>query len=314
MQSGTITQSVRVEVTYMTRINGSNVYWGVELETGYADKLPFERELDRIYRAYRTCYSKEPWKDPEISTTKQTELLDAYRQHRWYVESFWDTFGKNRKDPKKDYDTSKYESVHQKVNNHVTNLLDQFGIEAITEWLFHADFIKKHMRHESALEHATFTFTFTDCSRSFTHQLVRHRLTAISHQSQRWCSETDPEFVVPTHIADNPEARKIFAQYVNQLPNIISSLKELGMSNEDCRSLFPNAIKTRLVMTANWREWIHIWNERRCGRASEEMQGIMNNAYELVIDQVPFIFDDVTPKCRSFGRCPEEKCCGNQVV
>ena len=46
------------------------------------------------------------------------------------------------------------------------------------------------MEHESPLEHAYATFRIRDCSRAMTHQLVRHRLMAVSQQSQRYVDET----------------------------------------------------------------------------------------------------------------------------
>ena len=43
--------------------------------------------------------------------------------------------------------------------------------------------------HHSVLEHPSATFRITGVSRSFTHQLVRHRLCAFSQRSQRYVDE-----------------------------------------------------------------------------------------------------------------------------
>jgi thymidylate synthase (FAD) len=52
--------------------------------------------------------------------------------------------------------------------------------------------------HGSVLEHATFTFIVTGVSRSFTHELIRHRAGfGYSQRSQRFCDETDASFVIP---------------------------------------------------------------------------------------------------------------------
>ena len=60
-------------------------------------------------------------------------------------------------------------------------------------------FIKRliKMGHESPLEHAYATFRIKNCSRAMTHQLVRHRLIAVSQQSQRYVDEEDFTYVVP---------------------------------------------------------------------------------------------------------------------
>jgi len=40
--------------------------------------------------------------------------------------------------------------------------------------------------HESVIEHSNMTVQFNDLSRGFTHEQVRHRLTAISQESTRY--------------------------------------------------------------------------------------------------------------------------------
>ena len=53
-------------------------------------------------------------------------------------------------------------------------------------------------RHGSVLEHAVFNLIFTGISRSFTHELVRHRAGfGYSQLSQRYVDESVAEFVVP---------------------------------------------------------------------------------------------------------------------
>jgi len=60
-------------------------------------------------------------------------------------------------------------------------------------------FIKRliKMGHESPLEHAYATFRIKNCSRAMTHQLVRHRLMAVSQQSQRYVDEEQFSYVIP---------------------------------------------------------------------------------------------------------------------
>ena len=63
----------------------------------------------------------------------------------------------------------------------------------------HEGFIRRliKMGHESPLEHAYATFRIRNCSRAMTHQLVRHRLMAVSQQSQRYVDEEEFAYVVP---------------------------------------------------------------------------------------------------------------------
>jgi thymidylate synthase (FAD) len=57
--------------------------------------------------------------------------------------------------------------------------------------------------HGSVTEHAVFNFIVAGVSRSFTHELVRHRAGfGYSQLSQRYVDEGDCEFVVPPALAD----------------------------------------------------------------------------------------------------------------
>ncbi|HEY8325498.1 MAG TPA: FAD-dependent thymidylate synthase, partial [Ktedonobacterales bacterium] len=60
--------------------------------------------------------------------------------------------------------------------------------------------------HGSVLEHAVWDLLITGVSRSFTHELVRHRAgTGISQLSQRYVDESTADFVEPGIIASDAE-------------------------------------------------------------------------------------------------------------
>jgi thymidylate synthase (FAD) len=59
------------------------------------------------------------------------------------------------------------------------------------------------MAHGSVLEHAVWNFVVAGVSRSFTHELVRHRAGfAYSQLSQRYVDESTADFVEPECIAE----------------------------------------------------------------------------------------------------------------
>src|SRR5579884_2027642 len=69
--------------------------------------------------------------------------------------------------------------------------------------------------HGSVLEHAVWNFVFTGCSRSLTHELVRHRAGwAYSQLSQRYVDESVAEYVEPDVIAANPELHALWLDAV----------------------------------------------------------------------------------------------------
>jgi thymidylate synthase (FAD) len=70
--------------------------------------------------------------------------------------------------------------------------------------------------HLSVLEHGTVTFYLTGVSRSFTHELVRHRHFSYSQLSQRFVAEHNAAMVEPAIVADDPELHALFTQAANQ--------------------------------------------------------------------------------------------------
>lgn len=79
--------------------------------------------------------------------------------------------------------------------------------------------------HGSVLEHAVFNFIITGVSRSFTHELVRHRVgTGFSQLSQRFVDESDCEFVVPPALLPHYEE---WLQHVDKRAWCFSSTGDL---------------------------------------------------------------------------------------
>lgn len=71
--------------------------------------------------------------------------------------------------------------------------------------------------HGSVVEHAVWNFLITGVSRSFSHELVRHRAgTAFSQLSQRYVDESVAEYVCPDVIANDPELFEVWRRTVEQ--------------------------------------------------------------------------------------------------
>ena len=93
--------------------------------------------------------------------------------------------------------------------------------------------------HYSVLEHISFTFGMEGISRVTTHQLVRHRIASFSQQSQRYVSHKD-EFtsIMPDSIAENADARQIFAFMSETVHKAYAQLVDMGIPRRG-RPLYP---------------------------------------------------------------------------
>lgn len=165
-------------------------------------------------------------------------------------------------------------------------------------------FLRARIRegHESIVEHASATFEIDGISRAASHQLVRHRLASFSQESQRYVEMSDPEWVLPPAIVDDPETRAVWDQLAGQVQAAYHVLRELKVRKEDARFVLPNAAATRLVMTMNFRELLHLFRLRISPEAQWEIRGLCARMLELVTPHAPSVFGDLREELR--GRYP----------
>jgi len=169
---------------------------------------------------------------------------------------------------------------------------DKIGVSS--QAAFIARLIK--MGHESPLEHAYATFRIKHCSRAMTHQLVRHRLMAISQQSQRYVDEEGFSYVVPDTLP---------AEYLDEyhadmacIRNMYAKWRDRGLKKEDARFVLPNACTSELVVSADFREWRHIFKLRLSAKAQWEIRKACTLILRDLKDHAPACFADITPEGR----------------
>lgn len=81
--------------------------------------------------------------------------------------------------------------------------------------------------HGSVCEHAVFNLLITGVSRSFTHELIRHRAGfGYSQLSQRYVDESDCRFVCPPLIANSEHLRQIWEKAVGTAQDAYEELSD----------------------------------------------------------------------------------------
>ena len=146
--------------------------------------------------------------------------------------------------------------------------------------------------HFSVLEHAYATFRISGVSRTFTHQLVRHRLCSFTQQSQRYVDESNFNYIEPKAIQNNSKANSIFTKFMNEAKRIYTELQKLGIRNEDARFVLPNAIESQIVVTANFREWRHIIELRGSPEAQWEIRKVAIGILKILKRNARTVFED----------------------
>jgi len=146
--------------------------------------------------------------------------------------------------------------------------------------------------HLSVIEHAVATFEFSGISRVCSHQIVRHRLASYSQESQRYCDTSEFIPVIPDSIKES-EAGHCFYDGVMIIKALYKQLRVLGVSKEDARFILPNATSTRMVMTANLREWRHFIKVRADSAAQWEIQAVAKEVLKELYQHFPNVFRDL---------------------
>ena len=149
------------------------------------------------------------------------------------------------------------------------------------------------MGHESPLEHAYATFRVRNCSRAMTHQLVRHRLMSVSQQSQRYVDEDGFAYVmpkaIPTEFVDD------FHEDMKTIQQMYHKWRKRGLRKEDARFVLPNACVSEIVVSANFREWRHIFKLRTSAKAQWEIREACCTMLSILLEHAPPCFDDIIP-------------------
>lgn len=163
----------------------------------------------------------------------------------------------------------------------------------------------KGMHHESVLEHGAITVSII-CDRGISHELVRHRLASFSQESTRYCNYSKGKFDGSIKVIDIATGFKydvnndtdmakytVWLSAMHQAESHYMKLIELGATAQEARSVLPNSLKTEIVITANPREWRHIFKMRTAPSAHPQMREIMIPLLEQFASLWPVLFEDL---------------------
>ena len=163
--------------------------------------------------------------------------------------------------------------------------------------------------HGSVLEHGVWSFLITGVSRSFTHELIRHRHFSYSQLSQRYVDESESSFVEPDVIAADPELHAVWCEAVNatraaydrlvqglegRFPEIPEKTLRRKMARQAARSVLPNATETKIFVTGNARALRHFIELRGSEHAEVEIRKVAVAMLRMLQKEAPNVFADYT--------------------
>lgn len=154
--------------------------------------------------------------------------------------------------------------------------------------------------HFSVLEHASATLRLVT-DRGVTHELVRHRIASFSQESTRYCNygRSAVAFVRPVKADGGPAFDGLTHEWwldaMKHAEAAYLALLAEGATPQDARSVLPNSLKTEIVVTANFREWLHVLDLRTSPAAHPQMRHIMGLVRGVLAAEVPALFSQESP-------------------
>jgi len=157
--------------------------------------------------------------------------------------------------------------------------------------------------HEAVLEFGIMKVKFiTD--RGISHELVRHRLCSFVQESTRYCNYSKDKFgnelafIQPTSFCRwTGSQQKMWHDALVDAESKYLTLIKLDSSPQQARSVLPNSLKTEICVSANFREWRHIFRLRAISKAAHpDMRALMIPLYNECRKACPEVFEMGDPE------------------
>ena len=151
--------------------------------------------------------------------------------------------------------------------------------------------------HHTPLEMSTVTVRIiTD--RGVLAELTRHRLASFSVESSRYCNYSKDKFggeitVIKPCFWQKEKPKSYYSTWLDAMTMAEAyylQLIEDGATPEQARSVLPMSLKTEIIMSANLREWLHIFKLRCSEKSHPSMREIMIPLRKEFAKRLPVIF------------------------
>lgn len=151
--------------------------------------------------------------------------------------------------------------------------------------------------HESVLEHEKITVRIYDDIGSYK-DLTRHRFASFSVESTRYCSYdkdkygNEISFIDPVYIEDK-KIYEVWKKTMQEIEDSYIEMKKLGATTDMCREILPHSTAAEYTMTANIREWKHIFELRANNHVHPAIRQVMIPLLKYFKEQMPDIFAEI---------------------
>lgn len=150
----------------------------------------------------------------------------------------------------------------------------------------------------SIVEHASVSVDML-VDRGITHEVVRHRLFAFTQESTRFVNyekKMPASFILPPGMTDAQDDQ--WRHSIATCERSYRGMLAAGATPQIARSVFPNALASRIVITGNLRNWRHFLLMRTTKEAHPQMRQVTIPLLAEFQDKIPILFEDIEPNAR----------------
>lgn len=150
----------------------------------------------------------------------------------------------------------------------------------------------------SIVEHATLSVDML-VDRGITHEVVRHRLFGFTQESTRFVNyekKIPPSFIKPEFKSHASELR--WESAIESCEYAYRELLACGEPPQIARSVFPNALASRIIITGNLRNWRHFLLMRTTKEAHPQMRQVTIPLLAEFKAKIPILYEDIEPMAR----------------
>jgi thymidylate synthase (FAD) len=146
----------------------------------------------------------------------------------------------------------------------------------------------------SIVEHSSVTCDFL-VDRGITHEIVRHRLFSFTQESTRFVNyeKKMPASFIKPELTEDTEF--CWHNVIDFMEKGYIALINKGLAPQIARSIFPNALASRIIITGNLRNWRHFFIMRTTKEAHPQMRQVTIPLLEEFKSKIPILFDDIEP-------------------
>jgi thymidylate synthase (FAD) len=155
--------------------------------------------------------------------------------------------------------------------------------------------------HGAMLEHATISMRYVSNIAAYK-DLTRHRHGSYAIESTRWCNYnkgkfgSEIKFLDPIEIPKDSLKYQVWLNSMEQAEQNYMTLANMGAKPDELSLVLPQSTAAEFVITANLREWNHIFGLRAVGHSRPCIKQIMEPTLEMFHKEIPIVFDDVYNK------------------